>query len=110
MIDYIKVFVSSNSTQQNNSVVTIGAPIEPLEEPNIDKSYIHAKTMQTRLMVEKPSPFYVSMFIHGHRLSNCIPDSGASDNIMLATVAKAIDFPLTKTFGKFYVIDSKQVP
>lgn len=29
---------------------------------------------------------------------------------MLAVVAKALDLPLTKTFGKCYSMDSKQVP
>ena len=29
---------------------------------------------------------------------------------MLAAVAKALDLPLTKIFGKCYSMDSKQVP
>ena len=59
---------------------------------------------------KKLDPFYVSLFLHGFKLSNCIIDSGASNNIMPNAVAKALDLPLTKTFGKCYSMDSKQVP
>ena len=55
----------------------------------------------------KPDPFYVSLFLHGFKLIKCIIDSGASDNIMPAAIAKALDLPLTKTFGKCYSMDSK---
>ena len=50
------------------------------------------------------------MFIHGHRLSNCIIDSRASSNIMPTILAKTLDLLLTKMFDKFYAMDSKKVP
>ena len=59
---------------------------------------------------KKPDPFYISMFINGNRLSNCIIDSGVSDNVMCASVEKALGLPLTKTFGRCYSMDAKQVP
>ena len=59
---------------------------------------------------KSPNPFYVSLFLHGFKLSNCIIDSGSSDNIMPTVLAKAFDLPLTNTFGKCYSMDSKQVP
>lgn len=43
-------------------------------------------------------------------MNNCIIDSGASDNIMPSIVAKALGLSLTKTFGKYYSMDSKQIP
>lgn len=58
----------------------------------------------------KPEPFYVSLYFNGHKLSNCIIDFGASDNVMPSTVAEALGLTLTKTFGKCYSMDSKQVP
>ena len=58
----------------------------------------------------KPGPFYISLFINGNRLSNCIIDSGASDNVMPTSVAKALGLPLTKAFGRCYSMDAKQVP
>ena len=59
---------------------------------------------------EKLNPFYIPLFVHGHKLRNFIIDSGASDNIMPSIVAKSLDIPLTKTFGKCYAMDFKQVP
>lgn len=59
---------------------------------------------------QKPDPFYISLFINGNRLSNCIIDSRAFDNVMPASVAKALRLPLTKTFGRCYSMDAKQVP
>lgn len=58
----------------------------------------------------KPEPFHVSLYINGHKLSNCIIDSGASNNVMPSVVAKFLGLTLTKTFGKCYSMDSKQVP
>lgn len=58
----------------------------------------------------KPDPFYVSLFVNGHRLNNCIIDFGASDNIMSSIAAKALGLSLTKTFGRCYSMDSKQIP
>lgn len=57
------------------------------------ESMIHATCLDL-----KPEPFYVSLFINGNRLSNCIIDSGALDNVMLAPVAKALGFPLLEIF------------
>jgi hypothetical protein len=58
----------------------------------------------------KPEPFYVSLYINGCRLNNCIIDSGASDNVMPYPVAKALGLTLTKAHGKCYSMDAKQVP
>lgn len=58
----------------------------------------------------KPEPFYISLFINGHKLNNCIIDSGASVNIMPSVVAEALGLSLTKTFGMCYSMDSKQIP
>lgn len=58
----------------------------------------------------KTGPFYVSLFINGHKLSNCIIDFGTLDNIMPSTVAKDFSLSFTKIFGRFYSMDSKQIP
>lgn len=58
---------------------------------------------------QKLEPFYVSLFINGWKLSNCIIDSGASDNVMPYIVAKALGLTLTKSNGRCYAMDAKQV-
>ena len=59
---------------------------------------------------QKPEPFYISLYINGCKLSNCIIDSGASDNVMPYSMAKALGLNLTKMHWRFYTMDSKQVP
>lgn len=64
----------------------------------------------TPLLESKPEPFYISLFINGHMLNNCIIDLGAFDNIMPSTLAKALGLSLNKTFDRCYSMDSKQIP
>ena len=59
---------------------------------------------------QKPEPFYISLYINGCKLSNCIIDSGASDNVMPFSVAKALGLNLNKVHGRCYSMDAKQVP
>ena len=59
---------------------------------------------------QKPDPFYISLYINGCKLSNCIIDSGASDNVMPYSIAKALGLNLTKVHERFYSMDAKQVP
>ena len=56
---------------------------------------------------QKPDPFYISFFINGNRLSNCIIDSWASDNVMPISIAKALGLPLTRNLGNCYSMDAK---
>ena len=39
---------------------------------------------------QNPEPFYISLYINGCKLSNCIIDSGASYNVMPYSIAKAL--------------------
>ena len=59
---------------------------------------------------DKPDPFYVSLYIAGCKLSNCIIDSGASDNVMPSKVANALGVSLNKPSRKLYSTEVKQVP
>ena len=59
---------------------------------------------------EKIEPFFVSFLINGCKLSNCIIDSGASDNVMPEKVAHALGLTCTRTFGSCYSMETKQVP
>ena len=59
---------------------------------------------------QNPEPFYISLYINGCKLSNCIIDLGTSDNVMPYSVAKALGLNLTKVHGRCYLMDSKQVP
>ena len=56
---------------------------------------------------KKLGPFYVSLYINGCKLSNCIIDLGALDNVMPFTRAKALGLTLTKVHGRFYSMDAK---
>lgn len=60
--------------------------------------------------IEKIEPFYISLLINGFKLSNCVIDSGASDNVMPTEVANALSLTLTKIFGRCFSMDNKQVP
>ena len=59
---------------------------------------------------QKLDPFYISLFINGNRLSNCITDLGASYNLIPTFIEKSLGLPLTKNFGRCYSMDVKQVP
>lgn len=59
---------------------------------------------------QKHDPFYISLYINGCKLRNCIIDSGASDNVMPYFVSKALGLNLTKVRGRCYSMDAKQVP
>lgn len=67
-------------------------------------------SVQKEIEEKKPNPFYISFLLNGQKLSNCIIDSGASDNIMPQPVAKALGLELTKKFGCCYAMDGKKVP
>lgn len=78
-----------------------------LSAASTSKTFVDEPVESSQISDPKPEPFYVSLFINGYKLNNCIIDSGASDNIMPSAVAKALGLPLTKTFGKCYSMDSK---
>lgn len=59
---------------------------------------------------KKVDSFYISLFINGYKLNNCIIDSGASDNVMPTKFAKSLDLSLSPTSGKFLSMEMKQVP
>lgn len=59
---------------------------------------------------QKPKPFYVSLYINGSRLKNCIIDLGASNNVMSSPIAKALGLTLPKSHHRCYSMDVKKVP
>lgn len=109
LIHYIHKPSSDVSTKQVNRVSS--SEETKTKKPDPHKELIQPEKVSPKVSYrEKPDPFYVSLFLHGFKLRNCIIDSGASNNIMPTTVAKFLDLPLIKTFGKCYSMDSKQVP
>ena len=56
---------------------------------------------------QKLDLFYISLYINGWKLSSYIIDSGASDNIMPYSVAKALGINLKKVHGRCYSMDAK---
>lgn len=54
--------------------------------------------------------FYLSLLINSFKLSNCIIDSGASNNVIPAKVTHALGLTLTKYYGWFYSMETKKVP
>ncbi|KAH9319022.1 hypothetical protein KI387_020791, partial [Taxus chinensis] len=59
---------------------------------------------------EKIKPFYVTLLIAGHKLRNCVIDSGASKNVIAAKVAHDLGLTITHTFGSYYSMDNREVP
>lgn len=111
MIDYVKGSSSVHEPQQINNVSSFEIPIESKHSQSVDEEPIaHVEILRVASSSTKLEPFYVLLFIHGYKMNNCIIDSHASDNIMLAYVAKDLDIPLTKTFGNCYAMDAKHVP
>lgn len=55
---------------------------------------------------QKPGSFYVSLFLNGHKLSNYIIDSGASNNVMPSSVGCTLKLTLTKKFIYCYSMDA----
>lgn len=94
--------VNLETSQYNKEVKTM-----ELFATSTSKISIDEPVEPSHMLDQKPEPFYVSLFINGYKLNNCIIDLGASDNIMPSIVAKALGLPLTKTFGKCYSMDSK---
>lgn len=108
-LDRLVQFMKGNNTQQINDMQqSINAFLpshrnESVHSPVCEKMHeITAIQIDDHvpLLEVKPEPFYISLFINGHRLNNCIIDSGAFDNIMPSAVAKALGLSLTKTFGR----------
>jgi hypothetical protein len=58
---------------------------------------------------QKLDPVYISLYINRRKLSNCIIDIGASDNVMPFPIAKALGLTLTKVHGRCYSMDAKKV-
>ena len=74
------------------------------------------KVSQSNLVSNPPTasgridPFFISLLVNGFKLSNCVIDSGASDNVMPAKVATALGLEMTKTFSRCFSMENKQVP
>ena len=79
-------------------------------EDNLEGPMTEKESFLAASLSNKPDPFYVSLYIAGCKLSNCIIDSGASDNVMPSKVAHALGFSLNKPSGKVYSMEAKQVP
>lgn len=59
---------------------------------------------------QKPEPFYVSLYINGCRLNNCIIDFRASNNVMSYLFSRALGLSLTKAHGRCYSMDTEKAP
>ena len=58
----------------------------------------------------KPNPLCISLLLNGRKMINWKIDLGASNHIVPMLVAKSLGLTLTKTFGRCYLMDGKQVP
>lgn len=50
---------------------------------------------------QKPNPFYIFLYINGHRLSNRIMYSRALENVIHFELAKSLELPLNQIFKKY---------
>ena len=69
-------------------------------EDNLEGPMSKKESFVVASLLDKPDPFYISLYIVGCKLSNCIINSGASDNVMPSKVAHALGLSLNKPFGK----------
>lgn len=94
---------------ENSDLAAVeGSSSIPFSLANLADPYAFHDT-KSRLEVEilKPEPFYISLLLNGQKLSNCIIDSGASNNIMPSPMAKSLGLTLTKMFGRCFSMDGK---
>lgn len=59
---------------------------------------------------ENPKPFYISLYMGGYKLNNCIIDLGASDNVMPLQIMNSLGLSCMKNHDKCYSLESKSVP
>ena len=78
-------------------------------EDNLEGPMMEKESFVAASLSDKPDPFYVSLYIAGCKLSNCIIDSSASDNVMPSKVAHALGLSLNKPSRKVYPMEAKQV-
>lgn len=95
----------TNGTQQSVNAILPSRSnelVHPLVCEKIPEIIALQTDVSTPLLESKIEPFYISLFINGHRLNNYIIDSGSSDNIIPSIVAKELGLSLTKNFGKCF--------
>ena len=105
-IDYLKLYPSElkrlvDRCKGNTKNTNYNIMVEEKDE-TLTSSIFNQKdsTILATSHGKKPEPFYVSLYINGCKLSNCIIDLGASDNVMPYSVAKALGLNLTKVHGR----------
>lgn len=82
LVAYVKGSSPIVQSNQANTISTNESLVESnIKQLEIKEPIINLESSEPVPVIEKPEPFYVSLFIHGHKLSNCIIDSRASDNI-----------------------------
>ena len=104
-LDKLVEFIKGTPNDNSKFIGQTSSSVEPTAENTFENEI--SMTLESEKHDRKPNPFYISLLLNGRRLNNCIIDSGASDNIMPAPVAKALGLTLTKNFGKCYAMDGK---
>lgn len=62
------------------------------------------------MFLENITPFFLSVDINGNTLRNYMIDSQASNNVMPIKIMEAMGLTLDTAQGKFYAMDSREVP
>jgi hypothetical protein len=55
------------------------------------------------------APFYITLTLFEHLLHNCMPDSGASHNVMPKAIMEKLGLEITRPYGDLYSFDSRRV-
>lgn len=79
------------------------------DDDDQERSIAKESSLVATSFFDKPDPFYISLYIAGCKLRNCIIDSGASDNVMPSKVSHALGLSFNKPIGKVFLMESKQV-
>lgn len=99
--DRLVKFVKNKDTHPISSSTKNTLAIQ--EAKNLPNNLITIPSSVSR----KIESFYISLLINGFKLSNCVIDSSASENVMPIKVANCLGLTLTKTFGSCYSMDNK---
>lgn len=105
----VKLIRPESSTKSFSAQVTEDNPLANIDPSCLNSSQELKPPYPTNPFMN-PKPFCVSLFIVGYKLIICVIDSEAFDHAMPSQVLKALGLTLTSLSGRFFSMDSSQVP
>jgi len=79
---------------------------EGVGNDEVVKVYVGSSMVNNRMGVD---PFYTTLIINGWLLHKCMLDSRGSNNVMPLEIMNELGLKVSKSFGKCFAMDSKEV-